>query len=223
MKLSTKVTKRDFLLLHLLLTALIIYLFYQFVCVSALERIDTLDADITQMREEELTMRLMLAQYENKKSTYEEQERLHADTASLWYPKMESYEIERTLTYLVLDHALEVQNLSVSASADTKAFTPYPHSRLGAEYQSEDNNRKDAVVSEILTSAVSLKTSGSYENIIAFLDFLTNELTSVRVSSYELSRSTVPVGKDSNGIDLYASVWTLFVSLDIYMYGGKVS
>ena len=182
MKLSTKVTKRDILLLHLLLTALVLYTFYQFICVGAMEKIDALDAEIAQMTEEELTMRLVLAQYEGKKSAYEEQERLHSEAAALWYPKMESYEIERTLTYLILERGLEIKSLSVSANANTKVFTPYPQSAFGAEYEAEDR-RQDGAVSEILTSAVSVKTSGSYKDTLAFLDCLTDELTSARVTS----------------------------------------
>ncbi len=125
-----------------------------------------------------------------------------------FYPLMQSQEIDRLITSLVLQAGLDARDLTMSGASAPETVAPFYLSDL-----SESEN------AALYVSEVSLRAEGTASDLWKLIDLFTNDLPSVRVTEFTWEKgSTVAAeGTDADGNALAGSSSALELTLAVYM------
>ncbi|MBQ8923957.1 MAG: hypothetical protein IJ053_04095 [Lachnospiraceae bacterium] len=169
-----------------------------------------------------------------------------AEVKETYYDIMDSSEVDKYFTNMVLDFGLYSYDLSISMPNDTTDLEPYQYSRkaLGMpdeEYYGEDTSSEDLLsldddeedsedlfedednysTTGIYTVGITMKLGGTETDLIEFIDYLSGIDKKLRVVNYSWSEErSIQYGSDSEdelGDFEIVTNKTLTISLEIYM------
>lgn len=212
-KMTFKVTRKDKILMYVLCFAVIIFIFFRFVFTPISEDINDLEIQVEAAENDMFEMQSLISR---RDALIAENDKLLAEKAEIddgFYAKMENYEIDKMITYMIMDYGLEMTDFRISEKAVNALLSPYMYSGAAADSASDVN-----VSTDILSSSISLKVTGERQKIITLIDHITNDLSSMRIISYGFSDITVDAGYDKNGAKITQKTTQLTAALEIYMY-----
>ncbi|MEG1427405.1 MAG: hypothetical protein RSC76_06920 [Oscillospiraceae bacterium] len=121
---TTKMTKRDKMLLYVMSIVLVAFGFIWFLILPQLNRSAELELSVTQLESQKLPMEAAVMGIDGMNKTVASAKAQLEEKWQGFYPKMENYQIDKILTGIMIeDHHLRVENLSISA---TPVRTPIP-------------------------------------------------------------------------------------------------
>ncbi|MBR1816885.1 MAG: hypothetical protein IJ763_09320 [Lachnospiraceae bacterium] len=175
--------------------------------------------------------------------TAEKEEKI-AEVKTTYYEMMDSSEVDKYFTNMVLDFGLYSYDLSINMPTDTTSLEPYQYSKkaLGMtdeDYADEDTSAEDLLnvddeydedlfedmdnlsTTGIYTVGVTMKLGGTEKDLIDFIDYLSGIDKKLRVVNYSWSEErSIRYGSDSEdelGDFEIVTNKTISISLEIYM------
>ncbi|MBQ9608254.1 MAG: hypothetical protein IJV15_02280 [Lachnospiraceae bacterium] len=166
-----------------------------------------------------------------------EMEEKIAEVKDTYYEIMDSSEVDKYFTNMVLDAGLYAYDLSIKMPTATTDLEPYQYSSKAQGMSDEEESEKDSSNDDstdsddglfddgysatgIYTVSVTMKLGGTEDDLVAFIDYLSDLDKKLRVVNYSWSeeRSIQIVNNDSetDDIDIVTSN-TLTITLEIYM------
>jgi len=173
---------------------------------------------------------LQKEEYDQELSLLDSQKTLNAalrekDTAARadFYPMMESREIDRMLTTLVLQHGLAARDLTITMPTAEASAAPYLYSEAAASAGTAASGTADSTAaaadsaagSGVYAAEVSMTMTGPAEQLQALIDDLYADAPAIHISGYAWSSPeaiTAGAAADGSGSDVMLSL-----SMEIYM------
>lgn len=164
-------------------------------------------AEVEQMeREDKLgQLPLLVAQNEALNQQYE-------DESKVYYPLMQSQQIDELLTLRALAHNLEARQLNIKmpqSMDDVLLLEPYYASAAALAVDPQDAKTE---FHGLFAAEVTMELGGTRENLQAFLEEKLKETPKLRITSFSWKDGA---GKVEGG-------WQLSLSLEIYMFYEEV-
>ncbi|MFA6948154.1 MAG: hypothetical protein WCQ72_04170 [Eubacteriales bacterium] len=210
-QLTLKITKRDKTLIYILCIGILIFVFFRFVFTPLSEDIGNLEIELEQAENDKFDMQSLISRRDALITENDELRSYRSQLTGGLYPQMESYAIDRLVTYMMMEYGLETTDFKLSESSSNALLRPYIYSSLQA---AEGEN----AVSDVTTSSLTLKVNGSRAALAKLIDHIVNDLTSMRITSYGFRDVSVDSGYDKNGGKLTDDTTQLTLALEIYMY-----
>lgn len=200
---TTKLTKRDVVLLYLVIIVALLFVFVRYIYTPFADEINDLDTKITAAEDTEFAMRTIVAMLPSQRDSARRNLELITDLTGDFYEPMVNWQIDDLFTQLLFSFSLEPVSFTLSGESDavpgifgSRSIEPYIYSEL-------KQSGAGAVLSDITVASVKLSAEGEYTDIMSLLDSLFDKLPSMRVTSYSVSQ------KDS--------VWVLTLETELYM------
>lgn len=204
---TVKMTKRDKLLVYIMVIVLVLFGFIWFVIFPQIELSGTLDSTMNDLEGKKLPMEAAVMSLDSMKNTYEESIVDLDGALNDFYPYMQNYEIDKMFTGLLVDsYGLTVTNLSMTSIPAGVAVPPYMAAYSEAEEDTggeENTGEIDAQSIPVVTSGISITAQGEISGIQSLLDDLFNNYPSIRITGYSITDSG-----------------TLTLNCDLYMKAG---
>lgn len=200
---TVKLTKRDKLLLYLLVIVLIAFGFTWLVVLPQLDRSAELDLKIGELEAEKMPMEAAVKAVDSMRGLCEENRNTLEEELREFYPYLENYEIDKMVTTLMTEtYGLTVSSLSME---DTPAGVPVPAYHAAGQEAGEEGEgaEPDGEAVSVLTSSVSVSAEGDRSRMQALIDDLFYNYPSLRVTGYSIAGE----GEDA----------TLALQFDLYM------
>lgn len=198
-----KLTEREIALLIFLGVFVLLAAFSQFALMPALDQRNTLDSEISALEAEKQEYELLMLQKDANEAKLAELKRDKAAAALDLYPYMQSQEVDRLITNIVLRMGLDAKDLTMQHATEPSVIQPYAPSGIAA-----------AETAQLYVSNVQLRVVGAEETAWRLIDLFTNDSPSIRVTGFSLSRAAAAAVEEAaqGGV-------TLQLSLAVYMYG----
>lgn len=193
-----KLTKREKVLLYILLLVVIIASIGTFITKPLLDKNSELRDELFELEADEFLIRYGISKLEMEKKNVIDLEDEVQELLGGIYPKMGNNEIDTLVTDIVLLYNLEPQSINISSAA-MRDFNPYME-------KTEETDKLN-----ILTSTVNIRLVGMVEDLKALLDLLYGT-RAMKVSSCNIT----PGEMGSLGGEV-APV-NIFLSFEIYMH-----
>ena len=205
-------TKRDRTLLTVILLALVVFLLGYYVIYPTIKNNRTLKEDIAvaEAKREELENKVI--QLPAIRKQYDEKLKEYDQTVAYFYAPMESQEIDRMLTELVLQRGMFCDSLTINISAPPLNLTPYAHSPL-------NTSSRYARLPGISCANLRLQVWGSYDQCQELLDYMILQDPALRLTRYSWEYDSV-VTRDRGGV-VIESYDVLTMTMELYMYEAR--
>lgn len=228
------ITESDRRLLSILAALILAIAFAFLVFRPIMQRNEQLQKEISQVKEQENAMNIaaslsedMIRQEQNAKDALDE-------ILVCFYPMLQSQEAENMLTVLMLNHSLQIQNMSITVEETPSTLQWYQYSRNASQQTSAEAQSSDTAASDnfgIYTIRLTCSAEGSRENLMALVDDISVNYPAISILSTEWSVVERQVqaeqsgeGEDVSGMQTpvarTATTDGLTISLEIYMYRG---
>ncbi len=198
-----KLSKRERVLIYILLILVIITAMFYFLVKPAADRNSRLATELLNKQSEEMVVRHNISSLENQKTKTKELHEIITKENEEIFPILSNDEVDLLVTSLMLNFNMAPNSLNIS-NAYLKQMLSY------GETKPQDEND----VLKVYTSAVTVKLSGTLTDLVDLLDHLEN-VRSIRVINYSVSGN----GKGTMGGE--GENWTIPVvitlSMEIYM------
>ena len=248
MKLEMKFTERDKKLIVFLALFLLIVGIGYFVVRPLYASVEQLRAQADELEMQVGQTQSYLARLPQLRRINEELQGQKQDELQIFYPYMESQELDKMITGLTLHESLGAKNLTISIPDTPYAITPYflamPQQDEEGEqlsdseqaYESETSDDTAGQTDEAQTDDMQAGTDGSeqilyvatlavdatgtHEQLQAYIDLLSDDekYPAIQVSSYTWNRENT-VGTDESGAFMMQSGEALHIELSVYMQG----
>ena len=203
---STKLTKKDKILLYILAVVLVMFGFLWFLVFPQMNKSADLDLAISDLEAQKLPMDAAIMGLKTVEENYNLASDKFAESVKNFYPYMENYEIDKMLTNLMThDYRLKVLSLNMSGEPGGVMVEKY-HAAVAEESSEEPPAETEAGIAEnipLLTSSINITAQGGRAQIQKFVDNLFADYPSIRVTGYSVEDGEA----DS----------TLTLSCDLYM------
>lgn len=200
------ITESDKRLLSFLAAFLLAVMFIFLVFKPLYEKNQEIKTEVAIAKEEEITMDTKASLAEDMMTKEQTAKEELARTAQRFYPLLESQEAENMVTILMLNHQLQVENLSIVMPTTQSGLKWYQYSE-NAQIQPAETEAQSEVKPEtgfgVYTARISCTAEGQLSDITAFLDDVSVSYPAISILSAEISRA------ENTG--------SLTVSLEIFM------
>lgn len=196
MKLQMALTERDKKLLVLLGLFLIIVVFGYFVMLPMYEHLGEIQTELETAETEKMERETKIMMLPTTKTSLNMLKEQLSESVSVYYKEMPSQEIDRLLTFIVLDHDLQAKQLTISMPEDYCSLSPFAPSELAAQYE-------ETSMLGIKVVAASMSMSGDIDDLYEIIDDFSLEYPAIRLVSYSFG------GKSGDSLE---------VELEVYMY-----
>lgn len=202
-------TRRDRNLLTILLFLLVVVLIGNYVMIPTNRQNKALKADIeaaeakwAALEEKAMLLPATRKQHENRQEAF-------AETVKYFYAPMESEDIDRMLTRIVLERGMFCDSLSINIADPPLRLEPYVHSTLF-------DNGKFTKMDSIRCANLRLQVRGSREQCKELLDFMILLNPAIRLTSYQLDFDRIAAYDRDDDITLESSD-ILILNMELYM------
>ena len=247
MKLEMKFTERDKKLIVFLSLFLLIVGIGYFVVRPLYEKVGLLQAQADELEMQVEQTQSYLVRLPQLRKVNEELQGQKQDELQIFYPYMESQELDKMITGLTLHESLGAKNLTITIPDEPYVITPYflsvPQpdeegqlSESEQAYEAETSGDAAGQTDEAQTTDAQAGTDGSeqvlyvatlavdatgtHEQLQAYIDLLSDdgEYPAIQVNSYTWNRENT-VGTDELGAFMMQSGEALHIELSVYMQG----
>lgn len=221
---TAKLTKRDKMLLYIMAIVLVIFGFIWLLIMPQMNRAAELDLRIAELETQKLPMETAVMGLPGMTAAVETAKENLAATLEDFYPYMENYQVDKTLTNLMISkYNLTVSSLSLSPTPVGEMVAVYGEGVIPdtEPEESEASESSDTESSEpegtqepgeetltenipLLTSKVTIAATGDRADLQRFVDDMFLNYPSIRVTDYAIT-------------SVQDGPLTLDVSLDFYM------
>lgn len=171
-------TRRDRNLLTILLFLLVVVLIGNCVIIPTNRQNRALKADIETAEAKWAALEEKAKLLPAAQRQYENQQEAFAETVKYFYAPMESEDIDRMLTRIVLERGMFCDSLSINIADPPLSLEPYVHSAAF-------DRGKSAKPDGIRCAKLRLQVRGSREQCQALLDFMILQDPAVRLTGYQ--------------------------------------
>ena len=228
------ITESDRRLLSILAALILAIAFAFLVFRPIMQRNEQLQKEISQVKEQENAMNIaaslsddMIRQEQDAKNALDE-------ILVCFYPMLQSQEAENMLTVLMLNHSLQIQNMSITVEETPSTLQWYQYSRNASQQTPAEAQSSDVATADnfgIYTIRLTCSAEGSRENLMALVDdisvnypaisILSTEWSVVeRQAQAEQSGESEDVRETQTPVARTETTGGLTISLEIYMYRG---
>lgn len=186
------VTESDKKLLSFLAAFLLAGIFFLAVFRPLMEKNNALQKEIEVARQEEVNIDTAASLAEDMASKEQTTKEQMLKTMQCFYPILESQEAENMVTILMLNHNLQVQNLSIVMSEVPSGLKWYQYSEnavttatAASENNPENNKPEDSF--GVYTIRINCTADGTKENLMALLDDISMNYPAISILSAEWS------------------------------------
>lgn len=230
------ITESDRRVLSVLAAFILAIAFALLVFRPIMQRNEQLQKEISQVKEQENAMNIAASLSEDRIRQEQEAKKALDEILVCFYPMLQSQEAENMLTVLMLNHSLQIQNMSITVEETPSTLQWYQYSRnasqqTSAEAQSQSSDVANADNFGIYTIRLTCSAEGSRENLMALVDdisinypaisILSTEWSVVeRQTQAEQSEESEDVSGTQTPVARTETTGGLTISLEIYMYRG---
>lgn len=245
MKLEMKFTERDKKLIVFLSLFLLIVGIGYFVVRPLYERVGQLQAQADELELQVEQTQNYLVRLPQLRKMNEELRGRRQDELQIFYPYMESQELDKMITGLTLHESLGAKNLTITIPDEPYVITPYflsvpqpdeeeqlSESEQAYEDEKADNTQTDEAQTPdaqagtdgaeqvLYVATLAVDATGTHEQLQAYIDLLSDdeEYPAIQVNSYTWNRENT-VGTDELGAFMMQSGEALHIELSVYMQG----
>lgn len=247
MKLEMKFTERDKKLIVFLSLFLLIVGIGYFVVRPLYEKVGQLQAQADELELQVEQTQSYLVRLPQLRKVNEELQGQKRDELQIFYPYMESQELDKMITGLTLHESLGAKNLTITIPDEPYVITPYflsvPQpdeegqlSESEQAYEAETSGDAAGQTDEAQTpdaqagtdgseqvlyvATLAVDATGTHEQLQAYIDLLSDdgEYPAIQVNSYTWNRENT-VGTDELGAFMMQSGEALHIELSVYMQG----
>ena len=247
MKLEMKFTERDKKLIVFLLLFLLIVGIGYFVVRPLYEKVGQLQAQADELELQVEQTQNYLVRLPQLRRVNEELQGQKRDELQIFYPYMESQELDKMITGLTLHESLGAKNLTITIPDEPYVITPYflsvPQpdeegqlSESEQAYEAETSGDAAGQTDEAQTpdaqagtdgseqvlyvATLAVDATGTHEQLQAYIDLLSDDgkYPAIQVNSYTWNRENT-VGTDELGAFMMQSGEALHIELSVYMQG----
>lgn len=245
MKLEMKFTERDKKLIVFLALFLLIVGIGYFVVRPLYERVGQLQAQADELELQVEQTQNYLVRLPQLRKVNEELQGRRQDELQIFYPYMESQELDKMITGLTLHESLGAKNLTITIPDEPYVITPYflsvpqpdeeeqlSESEQAYEDEKADNTQTDEAQTPdaqpgtdgaeqvLYVATLAVDATGTHEQLQAYIDLLSDdgEYPAIQVNSYTWNRENT-VGTDELGAFMMQSGEALHIELSVYMQG----
>lgn len=248
MKLEMKLTERDKKLIIFLALFLLIVGIGYFVVRPLYERVGQLQAQADELEMQVEQTQNYLARLPQLRKMNEELQGQKQDELQIFYPYMESQELDKMITGLTLHESLGAKNLTITIPDTPYTVTPY---FLAAPQQGEEDGQltdsqqayeaetsgdaagqndeaqmddtqagTDGSEQILYVATLAVDATGTHEQLQAYIDLLSDDekYPAIQVNSYTWNKENT-VGTDELGAFMMQSGEALHIELSVYMQG----
>lgn len=247
MKLEMKFTERDKKLIVFLSLFLLIVGIGYFVVRPLYEKVGQLQAQADELELQVEQTQNYLVRLPQLRKVNEELQGQKRDELQIFYPYMESQELDKMITGLTLHESLGAKNLTITIPDEPYVITPYflsvsqpdeegQLSESEQAYEAETSGDAAGQTDEAQTpdaqagtdgseqvlyvATLAVDATGTHEQLQAYIDLLSDdgEYPAIQVNSYTWNRENT-VGTDELGAFMMQSGEALHIELSVYMQG----
>lgn len=247
MKLEMKFTERDKKLIVFLSLFLLIVGIGYFVVRPLYEKVGQLQAQADELELQVEQTQNYLVRLPQLRKVNEELQGRRRDELQIFYPYMESQELDKMITGLTLHESLGAKNLTITIPDEPYVITPYflsvPQpdeegqlSESEQAYEAETSGDAAGQTDEAQTpdaqagadgseqvlyvATLAVDATGTHEQLQAYIDLLSDDgkYPAIQVNSYTWNRENT-VGTDELGAFMMQSGEALHIELSVYMQG----
>lgn len=247
MKLEMKFTERDKKLIVFLSLFLLIVGIGYFVVRPLYEKVGQLQAQADELELQVEQTQNYLVRLPQLRKVNEELQGQKRDELQIFYPYMESQELDKMITGLTLHESLGAKNLTITIPDEPYVITPYFLSVPQPDEEGQLSESEQAYEAETSGDAVgqtdeaqtpdaqagtdgseqvlyvatlAVDATGTHEQLQAYIDLLSDdgEYPAIQVNSYTWNRENT-VGTDELGAFMMQSGEELHIELSVYMQG----
>lgn len=247
MKLEMKFTERDKKLIVFLSLFLLIVGIGYFVVRPLYEKVGQLQAQADELELQVEQTQNYLVRLPQLRKVNEELQGQKRDELQIFYPYMESQELDKMITGLTLHESLGAKNLTITIPDEPYVITPYFLSVPQPDEEGQLSESEQAYEAETSGDAVgqtdeaqtpdaqagtdgseqvlyvatlAVDATGTHEQLQAYIDLLSDdgEYPAIQVNSYTWNRENT-VGTDELGAFMMQSGEALHIELSVYMQG----
>ena len=247
MKLEMKFTERDKKLIVFLSLFLLIVGIGYFVVRPLYEKVGQLQAQADELELQVEQTQNYLVRLPQLRKVNEELQGQKRDELQIFYPYMESQELDKMITGLTLHESLGAKNLTITIPDEPYVITPYflsvPQpdeegqlSESEQAYEAETSGDAAGQTDEAQTpdaqagtdgseqvlyvATLAVDATGTHEQLQAYIDLLSDDgkYPAIQVNSYTWNRENT-VGTDELGAFMMQSGEALHIELSVYMQG----
>ena len=230
------ITESDRRLLSILAALVLAIAFAFLVFRPIMQRNEQLQKEISQVKEQENAMNIAASLSEDMIRQEQDAKDALDEILVCFYPMLQSQEAENMLTVLMLNHSLQIQNMSITVEETPSTLQWYQYSnnaskQTSAEAQSQLSDVATADNFGIYTIRLTCSAEGSRENLMALVDDISVNYPAISILSTEWSVVEKQTQAEQSGESEDASEMQtpvartettggLTISLEIYMYRG---
>ena len=190
------ITESDKKLLSFLAAFLLAVLFIFLVFRPLSDKNKELKREITTTKDQEMAMDMSASLADDmatkEKNTQEKMQKV----LQRFYPMLQSQEAENMVTVLMLNHDLQVQNLSVVMSKKPSQLKWYQYSENGAVVMPEEGMNEAGENNQefgVYTTRITCTAEGTKENLMALVDDISMNYPAISILATEWSVVEKPV------------------------------
>ncbi|MEF9945398.1 MAG: hypothetical protein RR869_00295 [Lachnospiraceae bacterium] len=224
-------TKRDKTLLQFLAIAVILVAFGSLLIFPQWNKMGKLSDRVAEKKLEQKEVQMSIQQIPLLQQQIKDNQTTYETAVKDFYPMMESHEIERMITKMILDQGLSSYDLEVSSRPARSTMLPYfasaqavamglSEEQITQAQQSQTDVQQDTTTEDakdgqkiLYSSRVHVTVVGNRDNMKKLIDTLYDSHPSIRITGYSVDSETVMNRETQTTADLS----TLNLGLELYM------
>lgn len=228
------ITESDRRLLSILAALILAIAFVLLVFRPIMQRNEQLQKEISQVKEQENAMNIAASLSEDMIRQEQDAKDALDEILVCFYPMLQSQEAENMLTVLMLNHSLQIQNMSITVEETPSTLQWYQYSRNASQQTSAEVQSSDTATADnfgIYTIRLTCSAEGSRENLMALVDDISVNYPAISILSTEWSVVERQAQAEQSGesedvsgtqtpVARTETTGGLTISLEIYMYRG---
>ncbi|MEG1559654.1 MAG: hypothetical protein RRY79_04255 [Clostridia bacterium] len=203
---TINLTKRDKVFIIILLFAVIIFLFVNFLILPTLNKKSELEANILTANDEKFNMETVILTLEGMKAAVKNNEEAVATASKDFYPMITPKDIDHLLTGIMKEYNLKPYSLDMGTGPALVGIAPY----FASEFST--NGYNEAILSAVYTETVTLTATGSRENFMRLFDRLVSE-RAIMVQNFSIEERSYW----NDHTDFVDETW-ISLTLSMYLY-----
>lgn len=196
------VTESDKKLLSFLAAFILVCLFIFFVFRPLTEKNKTLEKEISEARQEEITIDKSASLSEDMSKLEQSVREQMTTVLQRFYPMLQSQETGNIVTVLMLNHGLQIQNLQITMPEKTSNLKWYQYAeevetQFPEEAAQEETMQEEIVRDEesfgVYAARISCTAEGNKDDLMALVDDISENYPAISILSTEWSTIETPV------------------------------
>lgn len=184
------VTESDKKLLSFLTAFLIFLILVFFVLRPLIEKNGDLKRQITAAKDQEVVMDLGASLSEDAGKTEEETKQQLDGTLQRYYQTLQSQDAEKMVTTLLLNHRMQIRNLTVTMPEQKSSLKWYQYSEKAAEQTEAQETEGAAGTFGIYAARVSGNAEGSRADMLSLLTDISENYPAISITTAEWAENT---------------------------------